>query len=86
MKSLITSISFALVIAVSLGGCSSFSKSGRQQRAYQKYVRKSSVARAKQSKRLRPTKSDMPPQPMPSEPVESTGTSPEAMPAESSGG
>ena len=68
-----------LTLALLLGGCSHFSKSGRQERAYAKYIRKSSYARAKQGLKLRPGKVQLPPMPM-SENVASTDTGPEAMP------
>jgi uncharacterized lipoprotein len=69
----------ATVLLTALTGCSSFSKSNRQQRAYQKYVQKQSGARAKQQTLFR--KSDKPQMPAQgvSEPVESTSTGPEAV-------
>ncbi len=70
-----------MVLVVALTGCS-FSKEGRQQRAYQKYVRKSSAMRQKQRSKFRSDKPQMPVSPMPSEPTESTARGPEAMPAE----
>ncbi|MBA2623766.1 MAG: hypothetical protein H0U88_09145 [Chthoniobacterales bacterium] len=79
------SIALLLSVTMALSGCCSFSKESRQQRTYSKYIRKSSVARAKQQSRLRPSKAEMPAQPIPSEPVESTETSPQSMPSEGSG-
>ncbi|MEO5722410.1 MAG: hypothetical protein ABIR71_13200 [Chthoniobacterales bacterium] len=78
------SIALALVFALALGssGCS-FSKEGRQQRAYQKYIRKSTAARQKQRSKFRSDKPAMPITPMPSEPTQSTASGPEAMPADS---
>ena len=70
-----------LVLACESTGCS-FSKQGRQQRAYEKYVRKSSVGRQKQHNKFRSDKPQMPVSPMPSEPVQSTASGPEAVPAE----
>ena len=75
----------ALAAVIALTGCS-FSKSARQQRAYEKYIRKSSVARAKQQSRFRPSKSNVPTMPSqmePSEPVESVQTGPESMSSDS---
>jgi hypothetical protein len=67
----------ALLIAATLfSSCSIFTQSGRQQRAYERYVRKSSLARVQQQKRLRPIKTSVPVI-EPSEPTESSG--PEAM-------
>ena len=78
-------LSFALILAFTLTGCSSFSKSGRQQRAYEKYVRKSSATRAKQQSRFRSDKPRMPTQEMtPSEAVETTEAGPQAVPPEDS--
>ncbi len=48
-----------LAIAISLSGCSMLTKSGRQQHAYDKYVRKSSIARTKQQARFRTGKPQM---------------------------
>jgi len=73
-------LSVALALAVALGGCSSFSKSGRQRRAYEKYVRKSSVARGKQ--RARMGKVQMPPPQEFTQPTESTETGPQAVPSD----
>jgi len=70
-----------LAVAFALTGCSSFSKQSRQQRAYEKYIRKSSLARAKQQSHFRWSTPQMPNQVMPSEPVESTESGPQAMPS-----
>lgn len=72
-----------LTLTLALGGCSHFSKSSRQQRAYTKYVKKSSYARSKQSLKLRPGKVQLPPMPM-SDAVVSSETGPQAMPSEAS--
>ena len=64
-----------------------FSKEGRQQRRYEKYVRKSSVARQKQRSILKGSNTQMPSQPMPTEPMErseTSETSPQAMPPDDS--
>lgn len=79
-----TTVALLSTAALILSGCSSFSKSSREQRAYQKYVRKSMGARAKQRSRLRPSKSEMPPPQEESAPVETTETAPESMPPEGS--
>jgi uncharacterized protein YceK len=73
------SISILLLVACALSGCSTFSKSGRQQRAYEKYVRRSSIARVKQRHMFRNGAPQLPPVQQPSEPIESTSTGPEAM-------
>lgn len=67
-------------LALSLPACS---KASRQERAYAKYVRKSSIVRQKQQSHFRQKNEPrIPPAPEPSEPVESTkieqgATSPE---------
>lgn len=82
MKLPLRQISLLLVCALGVTGCAS--KSTRQARAYEKYVRKSSGARAKQRALLRPAKPQMPPPQQPSDPVESTETGPQAMTSEGS--
>ena len=81
MHALIKTTVVALLLALlfPLTGCSSFSKSARQQRAYEKYIRKSSVARAKQRSLFRSDKPRIPKQPEPSEAVETTSSGPESM-------
>lgn len=77
------SILFTLVLAFALNGCA-FSKSGRQQRAYEKYVRKSSMARVRQHRLFfRSDKPRMPEAPMPTEPIPSVESGPQAVPVES---
>ncbi len=74
-----------VIMAFAGSGCASFSKPSRQQRAYEKYIRKSSVARAKQKSQLRSDAPQMPSQPMPSEPMEASEVgqdSPQSMPTE----
>ncbi len=72
-------IPMLLAVIFALSGCSSFSKQSRQQRAYEKYIRQSSVARARQQSHFRSASPQMPSQPMPSKPVESTETFPESL-------
>ena len=67
-----------LTLSLSFGGCARFSKEGRQQRAYAKYIRNASYARAKQSLKLRPGKVQLPPMPV-SDPVTTTESGPMAM-------
>ncbi len=75
-------ISILLTVALALSGCSSFSKQARQQRAYEKYIRKSSVARARQQSHFRSSVPHLPQPPEVSEPLESSETSPQAMPSD----
>ena len=76
------SLLLALACACTFTSCS-FTKAGRQQRAYEKYVRKSSASREKQRSHFRSKKPQMPSQPMtPSEPVESHETGPQAAPSD----
>ena len=65
-----------LIAAALLSSCSMFTASGRRERAYERYVRKSSLTRVKQQKSFRPTINNMP-MTLPSDPVESSG--PEAI-------
>ena len=76
-----TRFSFILLLAFALmlGGCSHYSKSARQQRAYAKYVRNSSFARQKRSLKLRPGKVQLPPMPGVSDPIVSSESGPQAM-------
>jgi uncharacterized protein YceK len=46
------SLCLILLIALSMPGCSSFSKSARQQRAYEKYLKKSMTARERQRRKI----------------------------------
>ncbi len=67
------------IIAVALAfilltGCSSFTKSGRQQAAYNRYLRKSSHVRVAQQQLFHANRPQMPVTPTePSEPMESSG-------------
>ena len=72
-----TVIAVSLALLLPLTGCSGFSKTARQQRAYEKYVRKSSITRAKQQAHFRAAKAKIPKQPEESEPVETTSVGPE---------
>ncbi|HEY0369791.1 MAG TPA: hypothetical protein VGC85_09360 [Chthoniobacterales bacterium] len=71
----------AVMLALGLSSCSHFSKQARQQRAYDHYVRKSSLANVRQSLKLRPGKVQLPPLPQASDPVASTalGSGPESV-------
>ncbi|MGH7936749.1 MAG: hypothetical protein ACREF8_07050 [Chthoniobacterales bacterium] len=74
----IKQISLLLLAAMFLPGCSMFSKSGRQQAAYARYVRKMSGNRVKQQRIFRSSKKPMMPvsEPVDSGPVSvTTGTS-----------
>jgi hypothetical protein len=75
------SICLVLLLALSSTGCSTFSKSARDQRAYRKYVRQSQAARDKRRKSViehqraeMPSLRNMPP---PSEPQTTVSTSPD---------
>jgi hypothetical protein len=56
-----------------LPGCSMMTQSGRQQAAYQRYVHKMSLGRAKQQRMFHSKDRPMMPVTEPSEPVESSG-------------
>jgi outer membrane biogenesis lipoprotein LolB len=66
-------IAALLLAMLLLPGCSMMTHAGRQQRAYDHYVRKSSLGRIKQQRRFRSNKPSMPV----TEPIESSG--PEAV-------
>lgn len=85
MQTRAAAIILLLAFLLPAGGCSHFSQTNRQQRAYEKYIRKSSVARNQQRSLFKnSTKSAMPSQPIPTETVETTETeqSPQAMSSE----
>jgi hypothetical protein len=68
-----------LVSAVLLSSCSMLTAQGRRERAYERYVRKSSLGRVKQQKRMSFHKTTLPIM-EPSEPTETTTVSgPEAV-------
>lgn len=69
MPSLKQTFVASLAAALVLGACSSPAK--RQQRAYEKYVRSSVIARQKQQKKMRPQTADIPAAPTPAPAVES---------------
>jgi hypothetical protein len=54
------SLCFILLLALCAPGCSMFSKSSRQDRAYSKYVRKNSLARERQRTRAIRQRAEMP--------------------------
>jgi hypothetical protein len=60
MKKISRTLALLLVGATLLSGCSMLSASGRQQRAYERYVRKSSLGRVKQQKLFHSGKTQMP--------------------------
>jgi hypothetical protein len=64
----VKSLSLILFLAIgAMPGCSHFSSSARDQRAYAKYVRKSATVREKQQKHFLQEKSEIPPEPAPSD-------------------
>ena len=67
-----------LLIAVSLTSCSSFSKTARQQRAYEKYVQKSMTARDRQRRDILKKEKGAPPplRPTPMAPEQETAQQP----------
>jgi hypothetical protein len=81
--------SLCLILLLAIGatpGCSHFSSSARQQRAYAKYVKKSAIVREKRQKQFRQEKAKIPPAPAQSEPQVTMETSdaPQAAPSDSS--
>ncbi len=64
--------SLLLLVAFAVTGCSSFSKNARQQRAYEKYIRKSSVQRERQRTLMKPMR--VPPNPSADSPESVTTT------------
>jgi hypothetical protein len=77
MKKAYRAIALLLVGATLLSGCSMLTASGRQQRAYERYVRKSSLGRVKQQKRMSAKKPRVPVIPVmqPTEPTVATEAS-----------
>jgi hypothetical protein len=78
--------SLYLILFLALGatsGCSRFTKSGRQERAYAKYIQKSSTARQKRQAQFRREKARIPQPDMASEPQVTAETSdgPQAVPS-----
>jgi hypothetical protein len=80
---MIRSLSLLLALAFACTSCS-FTKAGRQKRAYEKYVRKSSFTREKQRSHFLSKKPQMPTSPMPTEPLRNSETSPQSVPPEDS--
>jgi hypothetical protein len=79
--------SLCLILLLAIGatpGCSHFSSSARQQRAYAKYVRKSAIVREKRQKQFRQEKAKIPAT-APSEPQVTMETSegPQSVPGDS---
>jgi hypothetical protein len=66
------SLAILLVVALALSGCAHFTKSGRQQLAYQKYVRKQSGMRSRQQAKM---KTPRVPTVLPSEPKQTISVS-----------
>ena len=60
MTKLYRALALLLVAATLLSGCSMLTASGRRERAYERYVRKSSLGRVKQQKRVRFAKNTLP--------------------------
>ena len=74
MKRLYRAGALLLVVATLLSGCSMLTAQGRQERAYQRYVRKSSLGRFKQQKRFAARGNTMPvTHPAVLEPTEASG-------------
>lgn len=74
MKKIRLSLALILVGATLLSGCSMLTARGRQEAAYERYVRKSSLGRVKQQKKLSYKKTKIPVM-EPSEPIETTAVS-----------
>jgi hypothetical protein len=60
MKHFARALALSLVAATLLSGCSMLTASGRREHAYERYVRKSSLGRVKQQKRVRFAKNTLP--------------------------
>jgi outer membrane biogenesis lipoprotein LolB len=60
MKRLYRASALLLVAATLLSGCSMLTARGRQERAYKRYVHKSSLGRLKQQKRFAARRNTMP--------------------------
>ena len=74
MKKLYRAMALLLVTSTLLSGCSMLTAQGRQERAYERYVKKSSAGRLKQQKRMSAKKSTMPVM-QPTEPMVATEVS-----------
>jgi hypothetical protein len=78
MKKLARTITLLLISGILFNGCSMLTAQGRRERAYERYVRKSSMGRIKQQKRYFAHASTIPALP-PSDPVVSaTSSGPES--------
>ena len=85
MKKIHLPLAAFLIGAMLLSGCSMLTARGRQEAAYERYVRKSSLGRVKQQKRLSYKKAKLPVM-EPSEPRETTEVSgPESVSSEGGG-
>jgi hypothetical protein len=71
MKKNLRAVTMLLIAATLFSSCSMLTANGRRQRAYERYVRKSSLARVKQQQRFTFKKQTMPVT-HPSEPIEAT--------------
>ena len=60
MRSFLKSIGLIILLALCLPACSHFSKSARQQRAYEKYVHKSMKMRSKQKAKIAKHQAEIP--------------------------
>jgi hypothetical protein len=67
-------LALSLVAATFFSSCSMLTANGRRQRAYEHYVRKSSLGRVKQQKRVRFAKNTLPVM-QPTAPMETAETS-----------
>jgi hypothetical protein len=74
MKKIHRGLALFLIGATFLSGCSMLTANGRNQRAYERYVRKSSLGRVKQQKRMSYRKTTLPVM-QPTEPMETTEVS-----------
>ena len=74
-------LTICFLLIVTLSGCSMMTKEGRQQHAYEKYVRNSSKMRYKRALKFHMAKTDIPLRQAPSEPKVNTtvSASPEAV-------
>lgn len=80
MKQNHRAVALLLVVLTLFSSCSMFTANGRRQRAYEHYVRKSSLSRVKQQQKFRFGRETMPVM-HPSEPIETTetGSGPESV-------
>ncbi len=74
MKKLYRPLALFLAGATLLSSCSMLTASGRRERAYERYVRKSSLGRVKQQRRVRFAKNTLPVM-QPTEPMVATEAS-----------